>query len=399
MTNSKVHEPAEPYRRALEADAALLAAAESIGQPAMPESESGDGAAIVRDIQNFLSRYVIFPPYTVLPLAVWTLATYAFQSFDCFPYLVLSSPTKGCGKTRALDVLELIVSNPFRATNPSEAALYRVIENFRPTLMLDEAETLNSKSERAEYLRAIVNAGNRCNAAVPRCVGQGANQDVRFFNVYSPKIVAGIGRFPETITDRAICILMQRRNVSEEVSRFLFRIASPAGAVLRERAKRFVEQRTREIETAYELADLPFLPDRDAEAWQPLFAVLATLDASRLAELKSCAVSLTDSKISYAEDDSLTSRLLSDLRAIWPPDAKYAFTADLLTRLKGIEDSPWAAEIELNARKLALMLRGFRICPMTVRADGKNAKGYCREHAEAAFRRYLSEPSHVTAPE
>ena len=56
---------------------------------------------------------------------------------------------------------------------------------------------------------------------MPRCVGQGTNQDVQEFSIYCPKIVAGIGRFPETVTDRAICVSMQRRKNSEVVSRFL----------------------------------------------------------------------------------------------------------------------------------------------------------------------------------
>jgi hypothetical protein len=389
--NSKPLDPTAPYRRVLEAEPQLLAAAESTGESkSAPELAPEAGAALVRDIEQFLSRYVIFPPQTLLPLALWSLATFTFESFDAFPYLVISSPTKQCGKTRTLEILELVVSSPRRASNPSEAALFRIIEKFRPTLMLDEAETLNSKGERAEYLRAILNAGNRSNATVPRCVRQGVNQDVQDFSIYCPKIVAGIGRFPETLTDRAICLSMQRRKSSEEVSRFLFRTAAPEGEALRERARRFVKERAEEVNAAYESADLIFLPDRDAEVWQPLFALLAISDSKRVGELKSCAVSLTQSKALHAEDDSLTLRLLSDLRAIWPANERHALTAELLSRLKGIEDAPWAAEMELNPRKLARLLRGFRICPTTVRADGKNGKGYCREDAEAAFSRYLS---------
>ena len=145
------------------------------------------------------------------------MATFLFESFDGFPYLVISSPTKRCGKTRLLECLELIVSNPRRSSNPSEAAVFRMIEKFRPTFILDEVETLNGKGERAEYLCALINAGNRRNATVPRCVGQGSTLDVKEFSIYCPKILAGIGRFPETVTDRVICIEMQRRKDSEKV--------------------------------------------------------------------------------------------------------------------------------------------------------------------------------------
>jgi Protein of unknown function (DUF3631) len=378
----------------LEEEPDLLAAAETIPDS---KSETDDGAALVRDVEGFLRRFVVLPAHTVLPLAVWVLATFTFESFDAFPYLVITSPTKRCGKTRLLECLELLAHEARRAANPSEAALFRVIEKYRPTLLLDEAETLNGKGERAEYLRALLNAGNRRNASVPRCVGQGTNQDVQEFSIYCPKIVAGIGRFPETVTDRAICVSMQRRKDSEVVSRFLYRSAAPEGKALSERSERFVSQRTSEIKTAYESADLPFLPDRDAEAWQPLFAILAVSDSRRLAELKKCAENLTQSKASNAEDDSLAQRLLMDLRTVWPETERHALTSDLLAQLKAIEESPWAADVELNPRKLARMLRGFGISPATVRADGRNGKGYSREEAEAAFSRYLSpEASHAS---
>jgi Protein of unknown function (DUF3631) len=356
-----------------------------------------DGAALVRDIEGFLGRFIVLPMNTALPLALWVVATFTFESFDAFPYLAITSPTKQCGKTRLLECLELLAHEARRAANPSEAALFRMIEKYKPTLLLDEAETLNGKGERAEYLRALLNAGNRRNASVPRCVGQGTNQDVQEFSIYCPKIVAGIGRFPETVTDRAICVSMQRRKNSEVVSRFLYRSAGPEGQALRERVERFLGQRKSEIEAAYESADLAFLPDRDAEAWQPLFALLAVSDSLRLAELRKCAESLTQSKASNAEDDSLSQRLLVDLREVWPEAEGHALTADLLARLKAIEESPWAGEVELNPRKLARMLRGFGVSPATVRADGRNGKGYSREDAEAAFSRYLSpETSHAS---
>ena len=144
---------------------------------------------------------------------------------------------------------------------------------------------------------------------------------------------------------------------------------------------------------------MAFLPDRDAEAWQPLFALLAVSDYRRLAELRKCAENLTQSKSSNAEDDSLAQRLLVDLRAVWPAAERHALTGDLLAQLKAIEESPWAADVELNPRKLARMLRGFGISPATVRANGRNGKGYSREDAEAAFSRYLStETSHASQP-
>lgn len=55
------------------------------------------GATLVRDLENFFARYVILPERTALPLALWTLMTHTFDTFDAVPYLVIGSPTQRCG--------------------------------------------------------------------------------------------------------------------------------------------------------------------------------------------------------------------------------------------------------------------------------------------------------------
>jgi hypothetical protein len=353
-----------------------------------------EGAGVVRDLEVFLTRYVILPDRTALPLAIWVLLTYMFSSFDAVPYLVINSPAPRCGKTRLLECLELVVSAPRRASNISEAALFRILDKAKSTLLLDEAETLNGKSERAEHIRQILNAGNRRGALVTRCVGQGTNVETSDFSVFGPKVLSGIGNFPNTITDRAIVVSMHRRRDSESVERFLYRTASPEGAALRQRAEQFVAKCKEEIEAAYARVALDFISDRDAEAWSPLFAILAIADDSRLQELRSSALTLTRTKATDAEDDNLSLRLLADVRSVWPRHEAKIFTADLIGRLKRIEDGPWESDDRLDARKLSRFLKPFGVTPATVQIGKDNRKGYYRESAEAAFDRYLeAEPS------
>jgi hypothetical protein len=347
-----------------------------------------EGAQLLRDVESFIARYVILPPGTVPPLALWVAATFCFEAFDAMAYLCVTSPTPRCGKTRLLEVLALLVSNSERTANISEAALFRIIEENSPTLLLDEAETLKGKGERAEYLRGLLNAGNRRDATVTRCVGQ--NHTVQRFSVYCPKIIAGIGSIPHTIRDRSILIEMQRRKNSERVARFLFRKARPEGDGLRNRISAFVVENRKAIETAYHGVELDFIEDRDAEAWEPLFAVLSIADGSRREELKACALVLTGQKAEGDAEESLSLRLLFDLREAWPEGESAAFSVHLLETLKAIEDSPWASEVELNPRKLARFLRPFRIESRQVRVDCKTAKGYSLSELEAAFARYLT---------
>jgi hypothetical protein len=92
-----------------------------------------------------------------LVLALWTIATHAFECFDAFPYLAITSPTKRCGKTRLAEIVELFSINGLRTVGATPAALFRTIqmnasEGGIVTLIIDEAEVLGSKSERSEQL-------------------------------------------------------------------------------------------------------------------------------------------------------------------------------------------------------------------------------------------------------
>jgi hypothetical protein len=355
------------------------------GEPTAGTGERVDGAALVRELESFIGGFVILPPGTLLPVALWAAATHTYQSFDTFPYLALLSPTKQCGKTRLIEALGLVVRNARPAVNISEAALFRVIEAASPTLMLDEAEALAGKTDRAQAIRALLNAGNRKGVTVLRCVGK--NFEVKEFHVYCPKVVAGIGACPETIRDRSIVLNMQRKRPSDEVGRFLSRTVEPAGKVLHAKLAGWVAEHKSDCEQLYSRMDgLPYLGDRDAEGWEPIFVLLAVADPERLAELKDSAIRLSANKAAADEDDSLGLRLLTDIRAVWRAGEPTMPTADLLSRLAEIEEAPWGREVPLSPRRLARMLRPFGAGP----AKLHGVKGYRLDALQPAFLRYLA---------
>src|SRR5262249_55488982 len=78
-----------------------------------------NGGDIIRSLEGHFKLYVIQPDRTPLPIALWVLVTYGFDSFDALPYLLINSPAPRCGKTRLLECLELTVHNPRRASNIS----------------------------------------------------------------------------------------------------------------------------------------------------------------------------------------------------------------------------------------------------------------------------------------
>lgn len=380
MPPQRPSDPTAKYRSALEADPGLLTAADA-------SAAAQDGHALVREREEFLRRFIVLPRHTLLPLTLWELGTFCFESFELFPYLTLTSPVRECAKTRLLAVLSLLVRSQLSTVNISEAALFRAIAEYRPTLLMDEMEALNQKGERAQYLRNLINAGNRSDATTHRCGKESHKLEV--FNVYCPKALAAIGALPETISSRSIIIPMQRRKPSDAIGRFLRRKVRAEADALRERGATWIRAHKSEIEAAYDRLDLEFLEDRDAELWEPLFAVLAVADPVRLAELRTSAEALTQEKRQAALEDSLLLRLLADIRQVWKDREHAVFSADLVARLKGVADSPWEREVELTPRRLARMLKGFGIASGSVRIGEATGKGYYRDAFEEAFASYL----------
>ena len=178
-------------------------------------------------------------------IALWVLHSHAIAAADATPYLGIISPTKRCGKTRLEEVLQLLARNAWKIDGaPSEATLFRKIEKELPALLLDEADALWAGGDvRTEPLRAIFNSGNRRGATVPRCIGEGKNQEVHDFSVFSPKVLSGIKttRWPDTVLDRCFLIPLRRKTRGETVERLRVRKIGPEAKILYEKASAWAE--------------------------------------------------------------------------------------------------------------------------------------------------------------
>src|SRR4029453_9003909 len=114
------------------------------------------------DLQVFFSRFAVFRDHRIpLLLAAWTLGTYCYRLFRVFPYLVLRSPEKRCGKSRVLDLLSLVAFHAStRVVQPTEAQVFRGPSRNGGTLLLDEIEAFG-RADKDTYagLLAVLNSG------------------------------------------------------------------------------------------------------------------------------------------------------------------------------------------------------------------------------------------------
>src|SRR5260221_1458419 len=155
-----------------------------------PWPEEVDGAALADELVTIIKRHVIVFDRQVHAAALWIILTYLEDVLDCLTLLAIQSPVKRCGKTIFLSLLSRLVCKPLQTSNTSTAALYRVIERFRPTLLIDEVDAWLKDNEEA---RGILNSGHtRDLAFVLRCNAE-SNEPERF-STWARKVLAGIDR-------------------------------------------------------------------------------------------------------------------------------------------------------------------------------------------------------------
>jgi len=79
-----------------------------------PKVEPRPLASLLDSICEFLQRYIVFQyPEQPTAIALWVIHAWALDAFDYTPYLHDASPEKQCGKTRLLEVFELLVDKPW----------------------------------------------------------------------------------------------------------------------------------------------------------------------------------------------------------------------------------------------------------------------------------------------
>lgn len=342
-------------------------------------------------LDDHLARYVYFASaHDRVAVALWCAGTHAYQAAETFPLLGLMSPVRRSGKTRAMDTIESIVARPWRVIRPSESVLFRKIDRDRPTLMLDEVDAIWSEKNEHEGLRAVLNAGNRRGTTVARTVAQGKTFDLVDFEVYCPKVLAGIGRLPDTVADRAIVVHMVRKGAGDRIERLRMRAAFALGEP--------IGQALADLLSTVDDLTLPTdalpaaLDDRAQDGWEPLLAIAKRAGGDWPDRAHAAAVALSSDR-DDVDDESLGIVLLRDIQTALGTDPRLT-TAQLIERLLQIELAPWQDMYgkPINGRRLAKLLRPFGIKPHRDRVGSV----YVASSFEDAWSRYL--PSESATP-
>ena len=349
-------------------------------------------AQILALVRGWLTRFVSIGKHEATVISLWVMMTYAIEAFDCVPYLSITSAEKGCGKTRLLEVLELVVFRPWMTGRTTPAVLARKIAHEQPTLLLDESDAaFGSDSEYAQTLRGVLNTGYLRSGKVSLCVTRGRSIEYVDLSTFCPKAIAGIGSLPDTIANRSIPVRLQRKLASERIERFRRRRVEPESSVLRVTLERWAFDFVSAEHP--EPGGLDGLPDRAADICEPLLMIAEVCGDESTALAREAVMALCGPQ---REEESEGVRLLSDIYTVFADlGIDRIASGQLATTLASVEESPWEGRFgrAFDQRALATRLKPFRIKPGTVRfEDGTTAKGYHKHQFRDAWERFLASP-------
>jgi putative DNA primase/helicase len=351
-----------------------------------PWPEAVDGASLLDDLAALYTRYVVLPRGAADMLALWTLHTYTHAAASTTPRVGIESPQKRCGKTTLLAIIRATVARPLPASNITTAALFRAIEKWQPTMLIDEADTFLPANDE---LRGVLNAGHtRSQAYVIRTVGE--DHEPRAFCVWAPVAIALIGKLPSTLADRAIVVKMRRKLPSEQVERFrMDRLENIEQ--LRRRCLRWAQDTLATLRTTD-----PTMPeglhDRAADNWRPLCAIAAEAGGEWPQRAVQAIKALTPQEL---EDETAGVMLLEDMRQLFTERATDKLpSTEIVAALHKLEERPWSEwgrqEKPITARQIARLLAPFDIKPKSIRIGPDTPKGYEQNDFVDAWARYLS---------
>lgn len=352
-----------------------------------PWPEPIDPAELFNELSATIKRYIVCSKETADAAALWATMTWFIDVVMVAALLLITAPEKRCGKTQFLSVLWKLVKKPLAASSISPAALFRSIDAWRPTLLIDEADAFMKDNEE---LRGLLNAGHtRDSAYVIRVVGE--NFEPKAFSVWGAKAVAGIGHLADTLMDRGIVLELRRKTAGENVQRLRHAGDGLFDEMASKLARFSVDYAGAVIAARPSLP--PELNDRAQDNWEPLLAIadIAGIEWSHRA--RAAAIKLSG----HTEHTlSIGVELLLDIQEFFDTSNKTkVYTADIVQALTADAEKTWATYNRgkpMTPKQLTRRLGEYGISSKQMRVGYENKKGFERAQFEDAFSRYLSTP-------
>ncbi|RLG10702.1 hypothetical protein DRN69_08695, partial [Candidatus Pacearchaeota archaeon] len=308
---------------------------------------------VFNQIRELLKFYIEFQDVDYYDLiTLWIIGTYLHPIFNAYPYIYIGG-TKRSGKSKTLKFCSLLSFNSIPSGNMTSATIYRLVDDSKCSLFIDETEKLYSKNKVQDF-RNLLLSGYKKGSNVYRVEKDRQDQlKVSPFKLYAPKMIANIRGIDDVLADRSITLILQtalgpqgNREIDEndEVWKEIRDKIYPFALYFWEEIK--------QIYDSYEPSD-DKLKTRDLELWKPILSLAKFMSDELHSKMYQLAVRKTLEKQIENLTETADHILLKVLLEIVDKDDYYKvkFIADEV-RSQFDEDQKW-----INTRSIGRALK------------------------------------------
>lgn len=338
---------------------------------------------IAQAIRDYLGSYLVFPTglrdAQLDVMTMWAIHTYTFRAQGVTPYLAVTAPTQGSGKTTVLELLSTLASNPSKVEVNPTAPVVRVLCDEGRTVFLDEIDTLSSD----KAFVATMNSGYKAGGSITRIGRRKGDNFAEVSSTFAPKAIAGIARegtlpLPTATLDRCIEIKIVRAKPGELSKRFRVEVMRDETEVtgMRDWMASWTASMRTELRDAY--VDLPRLSTSRAEQiWEPLVTIAHLLGGDWYDRICKAATLMDGGREQNVDPNAA---LVADVATVVEaytdmcPDATQIKIDDLMS-LRNVLVGRKLRD-KLTAEQVAKRLGAFGIRAEVLNMDGTDAQVY-----------------------
>jgi putative DNA primase/helicase len=347
-----------------------------------PWPDPVDTKALLTELMTQLKRYVVVHDDASVAIVLWVMFAWVHSIAVHSPYLVFVSAEGDCGKTTACDMVKFLSPRGHSGTELTAASIYRFVDRVRPTLIIDDADTL---FKRKPDLVTIVNAAWTRGTKIPR---QGPGSLTYWFDPFCPKVIAGVKlALLRTTMTRTIAVKMVPKLPEEKVEDF-DHVDDDTFLTLRRKLTRWAADNVEALKGARPVLP-PGFTNRLRMNWllQLVIADLAGGDWPKLA--RRAAIRLARERREVSEGV----RVLEAFRTLFATYGPILTSAEVQGLLTADSNSEWVdfrGHGPISQRQIAVLLDPYDVHPGVIHPQGRKAdRGYKAEWFADAFARYL----------
>lgn len=178
-----------------------------------------DEGRLIDEIEAFVSTYLDLPhPFYLKLVSHYILLTWVYDKLTVVPYL-RALGDYGSGKTRFAQVIGSLAYKPlFLAGATSDAFIFRMIELFKGTLIINELERVDTDLH--SQIVNILNNGYEKGLYIGKV--EGDRKRIPYtFDVFSPKILTTRGKFKDLALESRILSVPMRPTKRKDIPTLL----------------------------------------------------------------------------------------------------------------------------------------------------------------------------------